>query len=602
MFPKDALMQEFNAEGALTVALRAGNGALLGVMGVFHDEPLNVTPDTHTVLRVFAARASAEIQRKNAEAVLAQARDAAIASARLKTEFLANMSHEIRTPINGIIGMTELLEGTQLPRESLRYLGNIRSCSDLLLTLIDDILDFSKIEAGKLLIEPVDFDLPRMVGDCVGLFANASQAKGIRLVSDLANGVPPLVRGDSIRIRQILNNLLSNAIKFTHAGSVRVAIEALETSESHTHLRFSVKDSGIGISPEAQQRLFNPFVQADGSTTRRYGGSGLGLSICKRLVELMGGEIGVESAAGQGAEFWFTLRLGNTDRTDSALTKFISGRAEARAFVALQDAAPSTASRAKVLVVEDNPINQQVAKALLERLDCHAQIADNGREGLDRLRSERFDIVFMDCQMPILDGYEATAAIREHEKNSDTPRSIIVAMTAHALPTERDHCLQCGMDDYASKPISKDALHQLLTRWVPGYSHARDEKAVVQSVLVSEPDLSLDLSRLREAGGDSDGMRRLVQLSMKQLTSRVEAVRTAQRKSDLKEIGRVAHMCVGSCGACGMNRLATLWQRLEKGASASDVAALEALIADVEAELSSVGTRMAEFLSAEAAR
>jgi len=602
MFPRDTLMQEFNAEGALTVALRAGNGALLGVMGVFHDEPLNVTPDTHTVLRVFAARASAEIQRKNAEAALAQARDAAIASARMKTEFLANMSHEIRTPINGIIGMTELLEGTQLPQESQRYLGNIRSCSDLLLTLIDDILDFSKIEAGKLEIEPVDFDLPRLVGECVGLFANASQAKGIRLFSDVSNGVPPLVRGDSLRIRQILNNLLSNAIKFTQAGSVRVAIEALESSGTHTHLRFSVKDSGIGISPEAQQRLFNPFVQADGSTTRRFGGSGLGLSICKRLVELMGGEIGVESTAGQGAEFWFALRLEHADRTDSALTKVTPARAEARAFVSLKDGAPSASNRAKVLVVEDNPINQQVAKSLLERLDCHVELANNGREGLDRLRDERFDIVFMDCQMPVMDGYEATAAIREHEKNSGAARSIIVAMTAHALPTERAHCLDCGMDDYAAKPISRAILHDLLTRWVPTFSRPRDAKPMAQSVLAPEPDQSLDLTRLREAGGDSEGMRRLVQLSMKQLTSRVETVRAARIKNDVKEIARVAHMCVGSCGACGMNRLATLWQRLEQCAGAAETHALDALIADVEAELHSVGTRMADFLNAETAR
>ncbi len=532
------------------------------------------------------------IERERSERELAATRDDALESTRLKSQFLATMSHEMRTPMNGIVGMAGLLLGTELDSEQTEYAQTISLCAESLLNLINDTLDFSKIEAGKLTLESIPFDLYETAGSAMEVLAERAESKGIELVIFVDRNVPRTVRGDPARLRQVLLNLAGNAVKFTDRGTVVVRVESVEHHHGPRVLRFSVRDTGVGIAPEAHAGLFEPFIQADGTTTRKFGGTGLGLAICKELVEAMGGHISVESSLGSGSTFEFTIELppvNSPEHTDlgelipanrkalivdanptgsklleyylkgwNVRTSLASGGQEAltvlyrqaelgspyhlvlaecklpdidgmelaarihgdsaladtrvivvcpfserpdsaalrlarvravlpkpvlatklaeavgRAFDPHGFEAPAsgkkqakisdeTRRQCRVLLAEDNAVNQKLAVRLLAKLGYSADVVENGIDAVERVRNRDYDIVLMDCQMPEMDGYEATEEIRRME--GEQRRTSIIAMTANAMAGDREKCLEAGMDDYLAKPVQPAALKATLDRW-----------------------------------------------------------------------------------------------------------------------------------------
>jgi PAS domain S-box-containing protein len=404
-----------------------------------------------------------EIERQKIEAALKESEkqimkssfeaQTALASTKMKSEFLANMSHEIRTPINGVLGMTGLLLDTALNSEQKEFASAIQSSGQVLLGLINDILDFSKIEAGKLELEIIDFDLNHLVRELEKSFSYSIKQKGLKFLKSVQPALPPRYRSDPTRIRQILTNLIANAIKFTDSGYVIIDVTAVTTEGQVTFVKFEVSDTGIGMSKEALAKLFQAFTQADSSTSRKYGGSGLGLSISKHIVKLLGGDIGVSSDEGRGSTFWFTLPL------EAASSQLNDGIVTEAYFIQPAHRSPV---RLRILLAEDNTINQLIGIKMLEKMGHYVDVAANGREVLDALSRAPYDLILMDCQMPEMDGYEATRKVRE--LNSSVRTIPIIAMTANAMDGDREKCLSAGMNDYLTKPVSQKALASIVDK------------------------------------------------------------------------------------------------------------------------------------------
>ncbi|CAA9889407.1 Histidine kinase [Candidatus Methylobacter favarea] len=671
--------QRIQAHGHYIVPIAAGED-IFGILFLYTDSFPSQSDNRITLLREIGEKMALAVLREQAKAALESARDEAVHAALIKSEFLANMSHEIRTPMNGVLGILDILKDSKLSPEQSDLVQMAANSAEALLDIINDILDFSKLEAGKIEIEHIEFELPALVEDVCSLLAGRAHAKGLELNCFLPMNLPLRWQGDPTRIRQVLTNLIGNAVKFTDQGEISVKASMAESMEEKSGLRFSVKDTGIGISTEVQARLFQAFSQADSSTARRFGGTGLGLSISRSLVYLMGGEIGVESVLGFGTRFWFTLPLKpsniNTppplldiagkralivddnatnriilehylshwgiaakavDNAPAALSELEAAVSNNRPFdillsdlhmpgmdglalikaiterpaiaaiprllltsgacgdnktrsalgiaqsllkpvrqsqlfnaisAAIQPSArqPLPASKTKtplpdysgkkILVVEDNQVNQKVILSLLAKFNLKPDLAENGRLALEQLKRQTYDLILMDCQMPVMDGYEATRLLRAREiVEGCSFRLPVVALTAHAVSGEREKCLSAGMDDYLSKPIVRNELAAALSRWLAEDAAGRPDASCHADAIPEKPapifwDKATALNRLE---GDEELLAEMIALFLQDAPLRLSELNEALLQNNYLALADAAHavkgMAVHFCAA-----------------------------------------------------
>ncbi|HRE15824.1 MAG TPA: ATP-binding protein, partial [Rhodocyclaceae bacterium] len=595
LFPHDSSLTAMRAQSYAGVPLWDSQGHAIGLIAILSTREMPMPERVRSVLQMVSVRAAQELeglindertrlrQTELEELVaartqelegtvqaLSQARDAAESATRAKSEFLANMSHEIRTPMNAIIGMTDLALRTGLDARQTDYLNKVKEAANSLLGVINDILDFSKIEAGKLEFEQSAFHLDEVLNRVRGLVEFSVQKKRLRFAVTMAPDVPNALVGDPFRLGQILINLCNNAIKFTEKGAVTVDIRRLEGGADWVVLAFSIRDTGIGMSPEQLGRLFQPFSQGDASHTRKYGGTGLGLAISEQLVRHMGGEISADSALGQGSEFRFTarMRLGQpatSDMADATLAEngLLRGM--------------------HILLVEDNDFNQQIATELLAGVaGATVTVAGNGELALQALAVDTFDVVLMDIQMPGMDGYETTRRIRRDPRWRKLP---IIAMTAHAMTRDRDQCLAAGMNDYVTKPFDPARLFELLTRWRP----EEVKEPVVHTTDGVEPLAGISTALgIKHSFGRTEIYEKMLCMFLETRGGSVGELQAMLAAGEWEEAARLAHSIKASAGTIGAETLSAAAFALEQSCDAQDGEASERALAIFDGELQQV--------------
>ena len=486
--------------------------------------------------------------RKKVEANLELAQKQAVQALNAKSEFLANISHEIRTPLNAIIGMSEIAIDSKDRKESIDCLRTIKISADYLLSLINDVLDLSKIEAGRLELEKSEFNLYLLCKNAIDLISVMATSKGLAIKMDYQVTEFKYVTGDSGRILQVLLNLLSNAVKFTLQGQVTLQVKANLTSKYSAKMEFSVIDTGIGMNSSEIGRLFQPFTQADSSTARKFGGSGLGLNIAKRLVEMMGGQISVQSEKNKGSIFTFNIPLQ------------INADSEAENLSHSED--PASQFDARVLVVDDNQTNQKVMARYLTKLGCRTEIAADGLEAISAFQRGRFQLVLMDCQMPEMDGYEATRIIRKYEKEHNLRRTPILALTAHALSGDRDKCFAADMDEYLTKPISFSKLNEILRRYLDmKNSGASPEYFNFGEIERIDTKHLADLIEVDE--GRMELLHEVFGIFEDQCIKKLQSMSLALDKSDLQLFGSEIHTFKTTCYNAGAKRASAICKELQ---------------------------------------
>jgi PAS domain S-box-containing protein len=686
-------------------------GEALGVLFLYTDPYPSQNDSRLSMLKQVGEMLALAILQEQAKVSLENARDMATQAALAKSEFLANMSHEIRTPMNGVLGMLDLLRDTNMSRSQWDLVETAHSSAEALLAILNDILDFSKLEAGKVEVEQIDFNLATLIEDVCSLLAARAHSKDLELNCFMPVAMPRCWKGDPTRIRQVLTNLLGNAIKFTEHGEVSVTVKHTPSNEGPNHFRFEVRDTGVGIAPEAQAHLFQPFSQAETNTARRFGGTGLGLSISKTLVELMGGTVGLESAPGLGACFWFTLPLTLSESKvievpllditgkrvlvvdDNATNRTIlqhylihwgftvgqvdSGRA---ALIELEDAiangepydlalldmhmpemdgltvariitetpalariprillssggllgdserqalgftqsllkpvrqsqlfdaianalysfvrvAPEKAKTEtpvpsyqgkKLLVVEDNKVNQKVITGILAKFQLVPDIADNGQLALDKLAQSTYDLILMDCQMPVLDGYQAVRELRRREMEQGSPRQAVVALTAHAAMGEREKCLAAGMDDYLTKPVTWVSLAEILARWLGILGSETEQLPALERGVA---DVAWDkTAALKGLGGDEELLGDMIISFLTEMPKQLSAIQIAQERDELPALADAAHAIKGAVSyfyAVGVRDYAVRLEQAARSKQSADYRQMAEVLVNAVAQL-----------------
>ena len=548
--------------------------------------------------RDITAKKQADLQQLQLLEDLRKAKEEAEEAVRTKAAFLAMMSHEIRTPINGVIGMTQLLAGTHVNPEQAKYVRTIQVSGEMLLSVINDILDFSKIESGNLELDNASLDVRAVVRDIYDVQLIKAKEKKLKFEVSMHSNVPPFIVGDVTRLRQILLNLVSNALKFTDTGSVQIGVRLASgqspSPDGNFQLLFSISDTGIGINDQQMQRLFQPFSQATAATSRKYGGTGLGLVICKKLVEIMGGKIQVESKTDQGSTFSFTITTQIAKEQPTYTLQAVVHKSK-DTIGRLGDRLPL-----KILIAEDNLINQELAMAMLIKMGYQPDVVDNGLAVLEALQVEHYDLLLLDVQMPEMDGLEtATYLVNHwHELHTGYERPTIIAMTASAMQGDREMCLRAGMDDYISKPIMMDALQRTIEKWALGIHVDKDvdEAIVLNSQQTSIPSVidQAAINNLEQINPRLIG-RMLNLFTSEEAPLLLQNLRQAIANNDLKEVNYTAHTLKGSSNILGARALGKLCLEVELRSKRGDNEGLSELLAQIEQQYKIACQELAKF-------